>query len=295
MEKNLEIVAEFNTLFPTEDSCKEHLVHLRWPDGFVCPRCGWRKAWQIQPYKFKCRGPGCAYQVTPTAGTLFHRSHLSLREWYLAVWYTAVVGSASITAEQLREYVGLGSIHTALRLRHTLGTYNPVFFSQLQNYDAGMFRLQGHVEITGCSLPYEGTNIPVILAQDSRTEPIRFYARQSVDFSAKSLHDFISRYVSKHSGLVIDTETFKQNGFISLLPGYRTDLSSNSTHEPLSVFDTAEKLQKEWSWMNAKDKKCPLGEFLANYPSRQSDPCGHRFNFERLIDSLIRKVRDEVL
>ena len=28
-----------------------------------------------------------------------------------------------------------------------------------------------------------------------------------------------------------------------------------------------------------------LGEFLENYPSKQTDPNGYRFNFERLIDS----------
>ena len=38
---------EFQERFATEDACREYLIELRWPDGFECPQCGHRKAWQI--------------------------------------------------------------------------------------------------------------------------------------------------------------------------------------------------------------------------------------------------------
>ena len=28
--------------FATEQACREYLMQLRWPQGFVCPRCGGR-------------------------------------------------------------------------------------------------------------------------------------------------------------------------------------------------------------------------------------------------------------
>jgi Transposase zinc-ribbon domain len=31
---------EFQRLFTTEEQCTDYLHHLRWPEGFVCPRCG---------------------------------------------------------------------------------------------------------------------------------------------------------------------------------------------------------------------------------------------------------------
>ena len=36
---------EFETRFATEEACREYLVQLRWPDGFVCPRCKGETAW----------------------------------------------------------------------------------------------------------------------------------------------------------------------------------------------------------------------------------------------------------
>jgi hypothetical protein len=31
---------EFSQKFSTEESCREHLFKMRWPDRFICPRCG---------------------------------------------------------------------------------------------------------------------------------------------------------------------------------------------------------------------------------------------------------------
>ena len=32
-------VPEFQRLYGTEAQCEEALAHMRWPDGFRCPRC----------------------------------------------------------------------------------------------------------------------------------------------------------------------------------------------------------------------------------------------------------------
>ncbi|MBZ5672457.1 MAG: transposase, partial [Acidobacteriia bacterium] len=31
---------EFQSMFATEEACQKYLAECRWPDGFVCPRCG---------------------------------------------------------------------------------------------------------------------------------------------------------------------------------------------------------------------------------------------------------------
>ena len=31
---------EFCNLFPTAESCEAYLIQVRWPNGFVCPKCG---------------------------------------------------------------------------------------------------------------------------------------------------------------------------------------------------------------------------------------------------------------
>jgi len=37
---------ELESRFSTDKACRSHLASLRWPDGFVCPRCAHRDAWE---------------------------------------------------------------------------------------------------------------------------------------------------------------------------------------------------------------------------------------------------------
>ena len=34
-------VAQFEAAFPNEDACDAYLVARRWPNGVICPRCGY--------------------------------------------------------------------------------------------------------------------------------------------------------------------------------------------------------------------------------------------------------------
>ncbi len=38
----------FQQHFPDEAACAAYLAAVRWPHGFVCPRCGHSKAWLLQ-------------------------------------------------------------------------------------------------------------------------------------------------------------------------------------------------------------------------------------------------------
>jgi hypothetical protein len=42
---------EFQKVFPDDSACADYLEKLRWPNGFVCPDCGWTG----EPYRFKAR------------------------------------------------------------------------------------------------------------------------------------------------------------------------------------------------------------------------------------------------
>jgi hypothetical protein len=41
-------LAEFQKLFPDEESCAAFLIKRRWPDGFVCPGCGKCRAVELK-------------------------------------------------------------------------------------------------------------------------------------------------------------------------------------------------------------------------------------------------------
>lgn len=103
--------------FSLEQACREYLFARRWTDGFVCPRCGGRKAWPMKRNLWLCRG--CRHQASVTAGTVFQDSHLPLTVWFRAMWH--MTGQKNgISALGLQRVLGLGSYKTAWAMLHKL-------------------------------------------------------------------------------------------------------------------------------------------------------------------------------
>src|SRR6266704_2881349 len=38
---------QFQADFATEEACQQYLTACRWPDGFICPRCGHARAYEL--------------------------------------------------------------------------------------------------------------------------------------------------------------------------------------------------------------------------------------------------------
>lgn len=109
---------QFLDWFPDEDACREYLVRLRWPQGFVCPRCGEAsEVHQVSRTRLMC--PHCHYQCTVTAGTIFDKTRTSLRSWFAAVWYITNQ-KQGVTALGLQRVLGMGSYQTAWMMLHRL-------------------------------------------------------------------------------------------------------------------------------------------------------------------------------
>jgi transposase-like protein len=109
---------QFLDWFPDEKACREYLVRLRWPRGFVCPRCGEAsEVHQVSRARFMC--PHCCYQCTATAGTIFDKTRTSLRSWFAAVWYITNQ-KQGVTALGLQRVLGIGSYQTAWMMLHRL-------------------------------------------------------------------------------------------------------------------------------------------------------------------------------
>lgn len=76
---------QFQECFQTEAQCFEHLKKIRFENGFRCPRCGFGEAYFIEKRKvFQCKH--CRFQMSLTANTLFHHTHLPLKKWFWAIY-----------------------------------------------------------------------------------------------------------------------------------------------------------------------------------------------------------------
>nr|WP_022884991.1 IS1595 family transposase [Glaciibacter superstes] len=101
---------EFRDWFPDDAACVAYVERLRWPDGFVCPRCETPKGWRIGTGAFMCAG--CGLKTSATAGTIFHRSHTPLSTWFAAMWFITSQ-KTGISALALQRQFGFGSYETA--------------------------------------------------------------------------------------------------------------------------------------------------------------------------------------
>jgi len=66
MEDYSRTLAELEAQFSSEEACRAYLFHLRWPQGFRCPRCGDPKAWPKRSVLWQCAGYGRQVSVTAT-------------------------------------------------------------------------------------------------------------------------------------------------------------------------------------------------------------------------------------
>lgn len=110
-------LTQFEAWFPSDKACRDYLYRLRWPDGFICRRCGAEKAWPIGSVLYEC--VGCHYQMSVLAGTIFQDTHKPLTLWFRAIWW--VTGQKNgASALGLKRMLGLGSYRTAWTWLHKL-------------------------------------------------------------------------------------------------------------------------------------------------------------------------------
>src|SRR5271157_473330 len=108
---------ELERRFCSEEACVEYLAALRWPGGWVCPRCAGADAWAIRRTRWLCGR--CRYEMSVTAGTIFQDSHVPLTIWFRAMWQITSQKNG-MSALGLQRVLGLGSYKTAWALLHKL-------------------------------------------------------------------------------------------------------------------------------------------------------------------------------
>ena len=111
-------VFEFQKQFSIEEECLKFLIQSRWPDGFICPRCGNTSYYWIATRNLlQCKK--CGYQVSVIAGTVMHRSKMPLTIWFQAA-YLVTTHTPGISATQLQRQLGLRNYETAFAMLHKL-------------------------------------------------------------------------------------------------------------------------------------------------------------------------------
>jgi transposase-like protein len=112
---------EFQRVFPDDAACARYLESMRWPDGFVCPKCGLVD----EPYRFPTRSSvvlrcrGCKANTSLTAGTVMQSSHTPLSTWFWGAYLmtTQIPGQSAV---QFQRQLALTRYETAFQILHKL-------------------------------------------------------------------------------------------------------------------------------------------------------------------------------
>jgi len=111
-------ILEFSQQFPDEESCEEYLYQSRWPDGFICPSCGDTEFYFHKERRlFRCKSHD--HQTSLTAGTIMHRSKISLQLWFWSA-YLLTSETPGMSALQLKRQLGIKRYETVFNLLHKL-------------------------------------------------------------------------------------------------------------------------------------------------------------------------------
>ena len=108
---------EFDERFHDESACYDYLFQLKWPRGYVCPRCDHQNYWISSKALLICTR--CEHQHSITAGTIMHGTRKPLKYWFKAMWWFTTRKSG-VNAINLKDLLGFGSYGTAWTWLHKL-------------------------------------------------------------------------------------------------------------------------------------------------------------------------------
>jgi len=216
---------EFNEVFSSEDACAAYLESVRWPDGFVCPKCGGKEAWRVKVRPLMhCKS--CGRQTSITAGTPLQGTRKPLRAWFHAMFLVSAQKTGTSAANVQRQ-VGLKSYGTAWTWLHKIRTCMRL---------EGREKLEGRVEVDE---GYVGGNEPGVRGRHTETKSLvavaaeddggdRRIGRIRLEAIPTASQEVLSGFVDEN---VEKGSTVRTDG----LKGYAKLASVGVQHEPTTV------------------------------------------------------------
>jgi len=127
----------FFTTFTNEEACERYLIHVRFPDGMPCLKCGKKDFYPRLKERRAYQCKACKFFNRPTAGTIFHRTHVPLLPWFVALFLVAF-DKRGLSALLLSEEIGV-HYETAWAMLHRMRR-------AMAKRDAA-YKLRGYVEL----------------------------------------------------------------------------------------------------------------------------------------------------
>lgn len=197
-------------IFTDEDTAREYLEQLRWPNGAICPHCKSVGAYKLQP-KTDSKSPVrkgvwackvCRKQFTVTVNTIFEDSHIPLYQWLSAVQFLCS-SKKGMSAHQLHRMLGItykSAWFMAHRIRYAMSQQSLFGNDKLHGIikaDETYIDGKAHGK-RGCG----ADNKTPVVALVQRGGDVRFFKTERI--TAKNLKGIIREHVDKNSDIMTD-------------------------------------------------------------------------------------------
>lgn len=220
---------EYMNRFSSEDACISYLIGKKWPNGFVCPKCGAKEAYYIKTRKkYQCKQ--CRCQTTVTAHTIMHRSHLPLVLWFMAFYFVACDkrGISAVALSGKLDVCYETAWYMLMRIRKAMDAreHQYILAGQLEMDDSYFGAKVKGKEGRGAG------NQSVMVAVSKKTDGTPGFLKMRItdDVKRSSVRQFLAENIAK--GSVVETDGFRS--YIQpLREGYTQvaeDFDPDSTH-----------------------------------------------------------------
>ena len=195
---------EFKDRYDTEEACRKHLFELRWPEGFICPKCGHKECYSLKTrYIHECTK--CHYQASETSGTVMEKTHLPLVKWFWAI-YLVCSDKRGHSALQLSKEIQV-CYKTAWFMLHRIRTAMmekdwDYKLSETVETDEAFFGAPTHGGKRGRGT--EKIKVIVSVQQTSDGSPLYAKMETAAALDAVSINSFAAFYIEKGSTIVSD-------------------------------------------------------------------------------------------
>jgi len=233
-------IKDFDKQFPTDDVCLEFLKSKRWPNGIYCDKC--QKVtthYRIANRKVYCC-EFCGHTISPTAGTIFHKSDTPLRSWFHAIFLMTST-KTGISAKQLQRELGV-TYKTAWRM-----------FSQIRKLMAeNVDPLSGQVEVDetyigGKRAGRRGRGAAgktVVMGMVERNG--NAITRVIPDVKAKTLLPMIEQNIAKENKTIVFTDELRSYNQVERL-GYAHEIVQHAAKQYVSGIAHVNTVESLWS------------------------------------------------
>ena len=196
-------LGEFLRRYGSEEQCHAALVAMRWPDGFVCPKCsGTKHGYSGARRIFQCAT--CRVQTSARAGTIFHKSATPLVKWFLAI-HLITSAKNDIASLELARQLGV-KWDTAWLIKQKL--------MEVMRQRNSTYKLVGDVQIDDAYLGGEkpgktgrgaGNKISFVIAVATRKgKPVYTQLRRVVAFTKEAIRAYATANLVPGTWVVSD-------------------------------------------------------------------------------------------